>query len=50
MTGDALKTTVLSLRIIPNPEEPLLQSLNVPKGHRSLGLITTDCDLSLIHI
>lgn len=44
MTGDALKTTVLSLRIIPNPEEPLLQSLNVPKGHRSLGLITTDCD------
>ena len=27
MTGDALKTTVLSLRIIPNPEDFLLRSL-----------------------
>ena len=44
MTGDALRTTVLSLRIIPNPEPLLLKSLEVPEGHRSLGLITTDCD------
>lgn len=44
MIGDALRTTVLSLRIIPNPEDFLLRSLDVPKGHRSLGLITTDCD------
>ena len=44
MIGDALKTTVLSLRIIPNPEPFLLRSLEVPQGHRSLGLITTDCD------
>ena len=44
MIGDALRTTVLSLRIIPNPEDFLLRSLEVPAGHRSLGLITTDCD------
>ena len=44
MIGDALRTTVLSLRIIPNPEDLLLRSLEVPEGHRSLGLITTDCD------
>ena len=44
MIGDALRTTVLSLRIIPNPEDFLLRSLEVPEGHRSLGLITTDCD------
>lgn len=44
MRGDALKTKVLSLRIIPNPEPMLLQSLGVREGHRSLGLITTDCD------
>ncbi len=44
MIGDALRTTVLSVRIIPNPEPLLLRSLEVPEGHRSLGLITTDCD------
>lgn len=44
MTGDALRTTILSLRIIPNPEPALLQRLELPQGHRSLGLITTDCD------
>ena len=44
MTGDALRATILSLRIIPNPERPLLAQLQVPEGHRSLGLITTDCD------
>ena len=44
MIGDALRTTVLSVRIIPNPEPLLLRSLEVPEGQRSLGLITTDCD------
>lgn len=44
MVGEAVKTKVLSLRIIPNPEPTLLRALGVPEGHRSLGLITTDCD------
>ena len=30
MTGDALRATILSLRIIPNPERPLLAQLQVP--------------------
>lgn len=44
MKNDPVRTTVLSVRIIPNADEFLLRSLGVPKGHRSLGLITTDCD------
>lgn len=44
MKNDPVRTAVLSVRIIPNADEFLLRSLGVPKGHRSLGLITTDCD------
>lgn len=44
MRGDPIKTTILSLRIIPNADPPLLKALGVVEGHRSLGLITTDCD------
>ena len=44
MRGDPIKTTILSLRIIPNADPPLLKALGVVDGHRSLGLITTDCD------
>ena len=39
-----MKTTVLSVRIIPNADPMLLQKLEVPQGHRSLGIFTTDCD------
>ena len=35
---------MLSAQIIPNAEKAMLKSLNVPEGHVSLGLITTDCD------
>jgi len=44
MKGKPLKTTVLSCRIIPNGDPSLLSALQVPEGHRSLGIITTDCD------
>ncbi|MDD6436065.1 MAG: ethanolamine utilization microcompartment protein EutL [Clostridiales bacterium] len=44
MRGDAVKTTVLAAKIIPNADRELLERLNVPEDHRSLGLITTDCD------
>ena len=44
MRGDPIKTTILSVRIIPNADPPLLKALGVVEGHRSLGLITTDCD------
>lgn len=44
MLGSPMKTTVLSVRIIPNADPMLLQNLDIPEGHRSLGIFTTDCD------
>lgn len=44
MKGDRMKTTVLSVRILANADRSLLERLEVPAGHRSLGFITTDCD------
>jgi ethanolamine utilization protein EutL len=44
MTGERIQTKILSVRMIPNADPELLKKLNVREGHRSLGLITTDCD------
>ena len=44
MLGSKMKTNVLSVRVIPNADPMLLKALNVPEGHRSLGIFTTDCD------
>jgi ethanolamine utilization protein EutL len=44
MKGDAMKTRILSVRIIPNVDSALLSALKTPENHRSLGIITTDCD------
>ena len=44
MTGDPIQTKILSLRILPNADPMLLKRLQVPPGHRSLGLFTADCD------
>lgn len=44
MLGDKLKTTILSARVIPNADRLLLERLHAPEGHRSLGLLTSDCD------
>lgn len=44
MRNDPVKTTVLSVRLIPNADRHLLEAMKVQEGHRSLGLITTDCD------
>lgn len=44
MLGSAMKTNLLSVRIIPNADPLLLRQLEVPEGHRSLGIFTTDCD------
>ena len=38
MTGDAIRTNVLSAQIIPNAEPELLKKLEVFPGHRSLGI------------
>ena len=44
MTGDRLQTTILSSRLLPNADPAPLAQLQVPEGHRSLALFTTDCD------
>jgi ethanolamine utilization protein EutL len=32
------------MKIIPNVNADLIKELNLPEGHRSIGLFTTDCD------
>lgn len=44
MKGSPVRTSVLSVKMLPNADPMLLKALKVPKAHRSLGLITTDCD------
>lgn len=44
MRNDPLKVTVLSVKLIPNVDESMREKLNLPEGHRSVGMITTDCD------
>lgn len=44
MKHDKIKTTVLSVKIIPNADPMLREALNLREDERSLGLITTDCD------
>ncbi|SCY23872.1 MULTISPECIES: ethanolamine utilization microcompartment protein EutL [Desulfoluna] len=44
MKGDALRTTVLSVKMIPNVDSDMIKRLELPEGHRSIGMITTDCD------
>jgi ethanolamine utilization protein EutL len=44
MKGDPLKTSILSMRIIPNADPDLLKNLGAEAGDRSLGIITTDSD------
>ena len=44
MKGDALRSKVLSIRLIPNVNPDLAKELKLEKAHRSLGILTTDCD------
>lgn len=44
MMGRRIKTTVLSVRLIPMADANLRKALNLKENQLSLGLITTDCD------
>ena len=44
MINSPLKSSVLSMKIIPNLTEDLAKEMKLPEGHRSIGLFTTDCD------
>ena len=44
MKHDKIKTTVLSVKMIPNADPMLREALNLREDERSLGLLTTDSD------
>jgi ethanolamine utilization protein EutL len=44
MINSPLKSKVLTMKIIPNANADLIKELDLPEGHRSIGLFTTDCD------
>lgn len=44
MKNDPMKTSILSVRILPNADPHMLKHLKAEDGYRSLGFITTDCD------
>ena len=44
MKGDALRASVLSIRLIPNVNPDMAKELKLDPAHRSVGMLTTDCD------
>ncbi|SKC81531.1 ethanolamine utilization microcompartment protein EutL [Maledivibacter halophilus] len=44
MRDDPLPNKVLSVKLIPNVAQDMAEKLNLGTGHRSIGMITTDCD------
>lgn len=44
MKYDALKPSILSMKIIPNVNQDMIKEFKLPEGHMSLGLFTADCD------
>lgn len=44
MRNDRLGANVLSVKMIANADEDLAKHFDLPKGMKSLGIITSDCD------
>lgn len=44
MTGDRMPVRILTLQTIANVDDDLCCSLGLDERHRSIGLISTDCD------
>jgi ethanolamine utilization protein EutL len=44
MINDRLKPSVLSVRIIANVDAGMVGAFNLKPHHKSIGIITTDCD------
>lgn len=44
MKNDALRTTVLGVKLIPNVSEDMAKELKLEENYKSIGIITTDCD------
>lgn len=44
MKNERLATTVLSVKLIPNVNPDMVKEFKLSSDHRSIGMITTDCD------
>ncbi|MGV8146808.1 MAG: ethanolamine utilization microcompartment protein EutL [Alkaliphilus sp.] len=44
MKRDALRASVLSVKLIPNLNEDMIKEFGLNSDQRSVGIITTDCD------
>lgn len=44
MKYDKLQPNILSMKIIPNVNPDMFKEFELPEGHMSLGLFTSDCD------
>ena len=44
MQNDPLRAAVLSIKMVPNVDEEMRKKFELPDNHRSIGMITTDCD------
>ena len=44
MKNDALKTTILSMKVISNIDESMVREFTLPQGHKRIGMCTADCD------
>ena len=44
MKGDRLGASVLAVKMIPNVDAKMAEKLGMPKGYKSLGILTADCD------
>ncbi|WP_350342956.1 ethanolamine utilization microcompartment protein EutL [Proteinivorax tanatarense] len=44
MKNDALRASILSIKVIPNVSTDLVKELGLQTGHRSIGIVTADSD------
>lgn len=44
MTNDALRPSVLGVKLIPNVDDKMAEELKLPEGYKSIGIVTADCD------
>lgn len=44
MVNDPIKPSVLAVKLIPNVDDKMAEEFKLPKGYKSIGIVTADCD------
>lgn len=44
MINDPIKPNVLAVKLIPNVDDKMAEEFKLPKGYKSIGIVTADCD------